>query len=96
MANGGLAAEFCLKNFHSLIFGVRCVKVNSAIIWKGCDEAAACKGMSVVGVFEGADGLKNCVLFVCWGGDVDGVGLVDVVGDMGVCCSIFLLDACLK
>ena len=38
------------------------------------------------GSFEGADGLVNCVLFVCWGGDVDdgGVCLVDVVGDMGV------------
>ena len=85
-------------NFNSLIFGVRCVKVNSAVVWEGCDDAAAYKGAPVVGVFEGADGLENCVLFVCWGGGVDdgGVGLVDVVGDMGVCCSIFLLDACLE
>ena len=68
------------------------------MVWKGCDEAAACEGMSVAGVFDGADGLQNCVLFVCWCGDVDdgGVGLVDVVRDMGVCCSIFLLDACLE
>ena len=80
MANGGLAVEFCLKHFTSLILGFRCVKVNLAVTWKGCDEAAVRKGMSVVGVFEGADGLENCVMFVCWGGDVDdgGVGLVDV------------------
>ena len=67
-------------------------------MWKGCDEATAREGMSGVGVFEGADGLENCVLFVCWCGDVDdgGVGLVDVVEDMGACCSIFLLDACLE
>ena len=63
-------AEFCLKFFNSLIFGVCCVKVNSAVVWKGCDEAAACEGMSEVGVFEGADGLENCVLFVCWCGVV--------------------------
>ena len=57
-----------------------------------------CEGMYIVGVFKGADGLENCVKFVHWGGDVDdgGIGLVDVAGDMGVCCSIFLLDACLK
>ena len=57
-----------------------------AVVWEGCDEAAACEGTPVVGVFEGADSLKNCVLFVCWGGDVDAscVVLVDVVGDMGV------------
>lgn len=48
--------------------------------------------------FDGADGFKDCMLFVGWGGDGNDsrIGLVDVVVDAGCCCAIFHLDACFE
>ena len=94
--NGGLAVGFCIHIFNSLGFGGGCAEIYLAVVQQSCDEGAAREGQPDLGVFERADGLENCLLFVGWGSYVDDgcVGLVDALGAMGVCCSIFHLDAC--